>query len=123
MSSFDVLDSDVQKNVARLTIELFLHELSEQLGSPDPWQLAVVARAIAAYQGGHFDLALAYISVADKTPHQRPILEIFAEEADQLSLRNLWARLVHPAADGLLAETITSASSRRSQREVTVETT
>ena len=123
MSSFDALDSDVQKNIARFTIELFLHELSEQLGSPDSWQVAVVAQAIAAYQSGHFDLALAYISVADKHPHQRPHLKVFAEEVDQLTLRDLWARLVHPAADGLLAEPIASASTRRPQRAVTVETT
>src|SRR5215216_4431525 len=123
MSSFDTLDRDAQKNIARFTIELFLHELSEQLGSPDPWQVAVVARAIAAYQSGHFDLALAYISVADKNPHQRPLLKGFAEEVGQLSLRDLWARLVHAAADGPLAETIASASSRRPQRAITVETT
>jgi hypothetical protein len=123
MSSFDTLDRDAQKNIARFTIELFLHELSEQLGSPDSWQVTVVARAIAAYQSGHFDLALAYISVADKYPHQPPIVEISAEEVSRPSLRDLWASLVHPAAEGLLAETIASASSRRPQRPVTVVTT
>ena len=97
MSSFDALDSDFQENSARFTIELFLHELSEQYGSPEPWQVAVGVRAIAAYQSGHFDLALAYISIADANPHQRPLFKLFAEEVNQLTLRDLWARLVHPA--------------------------
>jgi hypothetical protein len=123
MSSFDALDSDAQKNIARFTIELFLHELSDQYGSPDPWQVAVGARAIAAYQSGHVNLALAYISAADKNPHQRPLVKVFAEEINQLTLRDLWARLVRPAAEGGLTETIASASTRRPQRESTVETT
>ena len=123
MSSFDALDSDVQKNIARFAIELFLHELSEQYGSPEPWQVAVGARAIAAYQSGHFDLALAYISVVDKNPHQSPLLKVFAEEVNLLTLRDLWARLVHPAIEGGLTETFASASTRHPQRGVTVETT
>jgi hypothetical protein len=66
---------------------------------------------------------LAYISVADKNPHQSPLLKVFAEEVNQLTLRDLWARLVRPAAEGGLTETFASGSTRRPQPGVTMETT
>lgn len=99
MSSFNEPDVGVQRNITRFTIELFLHELAEQHGSPDQWQMAVANSAIAAYQRGEFHLALACISVGEKPPHKRPLLANFAEEKGELSLRNLWGRLVHPSSD------------------------
>jgi hypothetical protein len=42
MSSFDALDVAVQRNITRSTIEFFLHDLAEQLGSPDHWQRAEI---------------------------------------------------------------------------------
>ena len=99
MSSFDALDVGVQRKITRSTIEFFLHELAEQLGSPDHWQMAAANRAIAAYQSGKFDQALVCISVGEKPPHQRPLLAAFTENVGQQSLHDLWRRLVCPSCD------------------------
>jgi hypothetical protein len=99
MSSFDALDVAVQRNITRSTVEFFLHDLAEQLGSPDHWQMAAANRAIAAYQSGKFDYALVCISVGEKPLHQRPLLAAFTEAVGQLSLRDLWGRLVCPSCD------------------------
>ena len=58
MGVFANLDSDVQRNITRFTIERFLQELAEQLGAPDQWQVDAANSAITAYQRGEFDHAL-----------------------------------------------------------------
>ena len=99
MPSFYALDVSVQEKIARFSIEYFLQELAEQLGSPDQWQMAAADRAIVAYQRGDFDYALRCISVGEKPAHQRPFLEPFPIEVGELSLRSLWGRLVYFSSD------------------------
>jgi hypothetical protein len=99
MLSFYALDVSVQEKITRFSIEYFLQDLAEQLGSPDQWQMAAADRAIVAYQRGEFDHALRCISVGEKPAHQRPFLEPFPIEAGELSLRSLWGRLVHFSSD------------------------
>ena len=38
MPRFHALDVDVQRNVTRFAIELYLQELAEQRHAPDEWQ-------------------------------------------------------------------------------------
>jgi hypothetical protein len=108
MSSFNALDIAVQRNITRLTIELFLYDLGERHGSPAPWQMALADHAIAAYHNGELDLALGYISVAEKPAHPRTLLASSTAGAAELSLRKLWSRLVtlasgpSPAREGLI---------------------
>jgi len=101
MLSFYTLDVSVQEKITRFSIEYFLQELAEQLGSPDQWQMAAADRAIVAYQRGEFDHALRWISVGEKPAHQRPFLEPFPIEVGELSLRSLWSRLVHFSSDAV----------------------
>ena len=79
MLSFYTLDVSVQEKITRFSIEYFLQELAEQLGSPDQWEMAAADSAIVAYQRGEFDHALRCISVGEKPAHQRPFLEPLLE--------------------------------------------
>jgi hypothetical protein len=99
MFTLDTLDTGVQRNVTRFTIEGFLLDLGEQLCPPDGWQIAAANNAIAAYQRGEFDHALRCIIVGEKLPHQRPLSAPFTIEAGKLSLRSLWSRLIYPSCE------------------------
>jgi hypothetical protein len=115
MLSFYELDVSVQENITRFSIEHFLQELAEQLGSPDQWQMAAADRAIAAYQRGEFDHALRCISVGEKPAHQRPFLAPFTVEVGELSLRSLWGRLVYSSSDSPAARSDGNENSRPHQ--------
>jgi hypothetical protein len=99
MFTLDTLDTGVQRNVTRFTIERFLLELGDQLGPPDQWQIAAANSAIAAFQRGEFDHALRCISAGEKPAHQRPVSTPFTIEVGKLSLRSLWSCLVYPSSN------------------------
>ena len=99
MLRFAALDAGVQRNITRFTIECFVHELAEQLGPPDQWQMDAANRAIAAYQRGEFDHALRCISAGERPPHQRPFSATLTVEVGKLSLRSLWSNLLYPSSD------------------------
>ena len=115
MLSFAALDADVQRNITRFTIERFLQELAEQLGSPDQWQMDAVNCAITAYQSGEFHHALRCISVGEKPPHQRPFSATFTVEVGKLSLRSLWRNLLYPSSDSSAAARASSGSHRQNE--------
>jgi hypothetical protein len=92
MSRFQALDVDVQRNVTRFAIEIFLQELAEQLHKPDEWQTAAANDAIAAFHRGEYEHALTCIDVGETPPDQRSPLSTFTEEERGLSLRDLWRR-------------------------------
>jgi hypothetical protein len=92
MPRFHALDVDVQRNVTRFAIELFLQELAEQLHEPDDWQKAAANDAIAAFHRGEHEHALTCIVVGETPPDQRSPLSTFTEEERGLSLRDLWRR-------------------------------
>ena len=96
MSNFHALDIAAQRNITRLAIELFLYDLAEQRGSPVLWKLALADHAIAAYQSGELDSALACISAAEKPAQPPSQFASSGAAVAELSLRNVWCRLLGP---------------------------
>ena len=92
MPRFHTLDVDVQRNVSRFAIELFLQELAEQLHEPDDWQKAAANNAITAFHRGEHGHALTCNVVGETPPDQRSPLSTFTEGERGLSLRDLWRR-------------------------------
>jgi hypothetical protein len=94
MPGFHALDVDVQKNVTRFAIELFLQELAEQRQAPDEWQKAAADDAIAAFHRGELEHALTCIALGETPPDQRSPLSTFTKEERRLSLHDLWQRFI-----------------------------
>jgi hypothetical protein len=114
MPRFHALDADVQKNITRFAIELFLQELAEQFHEPDEWQKAAANDAIAAFHRGEYEHSLTCIDVGETPPDQRSPLTTFTEEERKLSLRDLWRRFAWarpvPVSNHFLGQSFTRVS-------------